>query len=65
MVKVSTVRMALRVIDRAIQLHGAAGLSQDFFLAAYAMLPLFVSSKIPSLSLFFPVEREIFRYSVL
>jgi acyl-CoA dehydrogenase len=26
--------MALRVIDRAIQMHGAAGVSQDFPLAA-------------------------------
>ena len=31
--------MALRVVDRAIQVHGAGGVSQDFFLAnAYAGL---------------------------
>lgn len=29
--------MALRVVDRAIQVHGGAGVCQDFFLAhAYA-----------------------------
>ena len=33
MIKVVVPRMALRVIDRAIQAHGAAGVSQDFFLA--------------------------------
>ena len=38
MIKVVAPQMACRVIDRAIQLHGAAGLSQDFFLAqAYQM----------------------------
>ncbi len=37
MIKVVAPTMALRVIDRAIQAHGAAGLSADFFLAgAYA-----------------------------
>ncbi|HEV3060861.1 MAG TPA: acyl-CoA dehydrogenase family protein [Vicinamibacterales bacterium] len=34
MVKVVVPRMALRVLDRAIQAHGAAGVSDDFFLAA-------------------------------
>jgi acyl-CoA dehydrogenase len=33
MIKVVAPRMALRVIDRAIQAHGAAGVSDDFFLA--------------------------------
>jgi acyl-CoA dehydrogenase len=33
MVKVVVPRMALRVLDRAIQAHGAAGVSDDFFLA--------------------------------
>jgi acyl-CoA dehydrogenase len=33
MIKVVAPNMAQRVIDRAIQAHGAAGLSQDFFLA--------------------------------
>jgi acyl-CoA dehydrogenase len=33
MVKVAVPRMALRVLDRAIQAHGAAGVSDDFFLA--------------------------------
>jgi len=38
MIKIVAPQMACRVIDRAIQLHGAAGLSQDFFLAqAYQM----------------------------
>ena len=32
-IKVVAPRMALRVIDRAIQVHGGAGVSQDFFLA--------------------------------
>jgi acyl-CoA dehydrogenase len=32
-IKVVAPNMALRVIDRAIQVHGAAGLSQDFPLA--------------------------------
>lgn len=32
-IKVAAPNMALRVIDRAIQLHGAAGVSQDFPLA--------------------------------
>jgi acyl-CoA dehydrogenase len=37
MIKIVAPRMACAVIDRAIQLHGAAGLSQDHFLArAYA-----------------------------
>jgi acyl-CoA dehydrogenase len=34
MVKVVAPRMALRVLDRAIQAHGAAGVSDDFFLAS-------------------------------
>jgi acyl-CoA dehydrogenase len=34
MVKVVVPRMALRVLDRAIQAHGAAGVSDDFQLAA-------------------------------
>jgi acyl-CoA dehydrogenase len=33
MVKVVVPRMTLRVLDRAIQAHGAAGVSEDFFLA--------------------------------
>ena len=33
MIKVVAPRMALRVLDRAIQAHGAAGVSDDFFLA--------------------------------
>lgn len=33
-IKVAVPNMALRVIDRAIQMHGAAGVSQDFPLAA-------------------------------
>lgn len=38
MIKVVAPQMACRVIDRSIQIHGAAGLSQDFFLAqAYQM----------------------------
>ena len=37
MIKIVAPTMACTVIDRAIQLHGAAGVSQDFFLAhAYA-----------------------------
>ncbi|NNC78003.1 MAG: acyl-CoA dehydrogenase [Woeseiaceae bacterium] len=39
MIKIVAPNMACRVIDRAIQLHGAAGVSQDFMLArgyAYA-----------------------------
>ena len=37
MIKVVAPNMALRVIDRAIQVHGGGGVSQDFFLAyAYA-----------------------------
>ena len=37
MIKVVAPNVALEVIDRAIQVHGAAGVSQDFFLAyAYA-----------------------------
>jgi acyl-CoA dehydrogenase len=34
MIKVAAPNMALRVLDRAIQAHGAAGVSSDFFLAA-------------------------------
>jgi acyl-CoA dehydrogenase len=34
MIKVAVPRVALRVIDRAIQVHGAAGVSDDFPLAA-------------------------------
>jgi acyl-CoA dehydrogenase len=34
MVKVVVPRMTLRVLDRAIQAHGAAGVSDDFFLAS-------------------------------
>jgi acyl-CoA dehydrogenase len=34
MIKVAVPNMALRVIDRAIQAHGAAGVSEDFGLAA-------------------------------
>ncbi|MDQ3135716.1 MAG: acyl-CoA dehydrogenase family protein [Acidobacteriota bacterium] len=38
MIKVVAPRMAVRVIDRAIQAHGGAGVSQDHFLAsAWAM----------------------------
>jgi acyl-CoA dehydrogenase len=38
-IKVIAPNMALRVVDRAIQTHGAAGVCQDFFLAeAYASL---------------------------
>jgi len=33
MIKIVAPNMALDVIDRAIQMHGAAGLSQDFYLA--------------------------------
>ena len=33
MIKVVVPRMALRVIDRAIQAHGGGGVSDDFFLA--------------------------------
>jgi acyl-CoA dehydrogenase len=33
MIKVVAPNVALRVLDRAIQVHGAAGVSQDFFLA--------------------------------
>jgi len=33
MIKVVAPNVALRVIDRAIQAHGAAGVSQDTFLA--------------------------------
>jgi acyl-CoA dehydrogenase len=37
MIKIVAPRMACAVIDRAIQMHGGAGLSQDYFLAqAYA-----------------------------
>ena len=37
MIKVVAPQMACRVIDRAIQIHGGAGVSGDFFLAeAYA-----------------------------
>jgi acyl-CoA dehydrogenase len=34
MIKVVVPRIVLRVIDRAIQVHGAAGVSDDFPLAA-------------------------------
>jgi acyl-CoA dehydrogenase len=34
MIKVVAPRMALQVVDRAIQIHGAAGVCQDFVLAA-------------------------------
>ena len=34
MVKVVVPRMALRVLDRAIQAHGAAGVCDDVFLAS-------------------------------
>jgi acyl-CoA dehydrogenase len=34
MIKVVAPSMALRVIDRAIQAHGGAGVSEDFGLAA-------------------------------
>lgn len=34
MIKVAAPEMALRVLDRAIQVHGAKGVSQDSFLAA-------------------------------
>jgi acyl-CoA dehydrogenase len=34
MIKVVVPRMGLRVLDRAIQAHGAAGVSSDFFLAS-------------------------------
>jgi len=34
MIKVVAPNVALRVIDRAIQAHGAAGVSDDFILAA-------------------------------
>ncbi len=38
MIKVVAPNVALKVIDRAIQVHGGAGLSQDFFLAhAFAL----------------------------
>ncbi len=37
MIKIVAPSMACRIIDRAIQIHGAGGVSQDFFLAhAYA-----------------------------
>ena len=35
MIKVAAPNMACKVIDWAIQAHGAAGISQDFFLAEY------------------------------
>jgi alkylation response protein AidB-like acyl-CoA dehydrogenase len=39
MIKVAAPRMALRVVDRAIQAHGGGGVSQDHVLAhAYAGL---------------------------
>jgi alkylation response protein AidB-like acyl-CoA dehydrogenase len=34
MIKVIAPSMALQVLDRAIQVHGGAGVSQDTFLAA-------------------------------
>ena len=37
MIKIIAPALACRVLDRAIQIHGGAGVSQDFFLArAYA-----------------------------
>jgi acyl-CoA dehydrogenase len=37
MIKIVAPSLACRVLDRAIQIHGGAGVSQDFFLArAYA-----------------------------
>ncbi len=33
MIKIVAPRMACRVVDRAIQIHGAAGLHEDLFLA--------------------------------
>jgi len=37
MIKIVAPKMACTVLDRAIQIHGAGGVSQDFFLAhAYA-----------------------------
>ena len=39
MIKVAAPRMALNVLDRAIQMHGGAGVSQDHVLAqAYAAM---------------------------
>ncbi|MBT8445892.1 MAG: acyl-CoA dehydrogenase, partial [Gammaproteobacteria bacterium] len=32
-IKITAPRMACRVIDRVIQMHGGAGLTEDFFLA--------------------------------
>ncbi len=32
-IKIAVPAMACRVIDRAMQLHGCAGMTQDFFLA--------------------------------
>ena len=34
MIKVSVPKIACEVIDKSIQLHGAAGFTDDFFLAA-------------------------------
>jgi acyl-CoA dehydrogenase len=34
MIKVVAPNVALRVLDRAVQAHGGAGVCQDFFLAA-------------------------------
>jgi alkylation response protein AidB-like acyl-CoA dehydrogenase len=40
--------MAARVIDRAIQIHGGAGVSQDTFLAeAYTYAPLHAARRRP------------------
>ena len=36
MIKVIGPRMACQVIDRAIQIHGAAGVNNDFLAGAYA-----------------------------
>mgnify|MGYP002065313302 CR=1 FL=1 len=38
MIKIVAPSLACRVLDRAIQIHGGAGVSQDFFLArAYSV----------------------------
>ncbi|RHY38816.1 hypothetical protein DYB30_013517, partial [Aphanomyces astaci] len=35
MIKIVAPNMAIKVCDRAVQIHGAAGVSQDFVLAYY------------------------------